>query len=346
MGDLAVRSLVLAATLLALSACATTPPAITGGPAVDVAASGETVPVGTSNADAADDPAIWRNPRDPAASLIVGTDKRAGLYLYGLDGAVRDFSPDGRLNNVDLVTLADGRVIVAASDRNDPARAAIRLYWLDTAYQKLRPLGTVPGGVGEAYGICLHREGETLHAASVLKEGLIEQFRLDVPQRGVPTSTPVLIRRVPTQPEGCVFDPRDGTLYVGEEDAGIWRFAAGSAEGTLVLPVDNRMLVADVEGLALIADGERGGYLVASSQGDNAYAVFRLPDLAPVGRFRIAGGTIGGAEETDGIALAAGDFGPAYPGGLFVAQDGRNAPQAQNFKLVSWAAIRAAIGGE
>ena len=41
-----------------------------------VAATAETEPVGTVNRDAADDPAIWRNPADPAASLIVATDKR------------------------------------------------------------------------------------------------------------------------------------------------------------------------------------------------------------------------------------------------------------------------------
>ncbi|MGB3378015.1 MAG: phytase, partial [Allopontixanthobacter sediminis] len=34
-----------------------------------------------------------------------------------------------------------------------------------------------------------------------------------------------------------------------------------------------------------------------------------------------------------------------YPGGLFVAQDGVNAPSAQNFKLVSWADIEAALAG-
>src|SRR5688572_3125605 len=46
-------------------------------PAVTVTARGETTPVGTPNADAADDPAIWRNAADPAQSLIVGTDKKA-----------------------------------------------------------------------------------------------------------------------------------------------------------------------------------------------------------------------------------------------------------------------------
>ncbi len=101
-------------------------------------------------------------------------------------------------------------------------------------------------------------------------------------------------------------------------------------------PVDGAHLVADTEGLAILPQGRRGGWLVASSQGDNAYALYRLPDMAPAGRFRIAAGALGATQETDGIALAPGSFGRTYPQGLFVAQDGDNSPAAQNFKLVSW----------
>ena len=96
-------------SLLALAACTTVekevPVAVriaNATPAVTVTARGETTPVGTPNADAADDPAIWRNAANPAASLIVGTDKKAGLYVYGLDGKTRDFLDAGRVNNVDL----------------------------------------------------------------------------------------------------------------------------------------------------------------------------------------------------------------------------------------------------
>ena len=107
---------------------------------------------------------------------------------------------------------------------------------------------------------------------------------------------------------------------------------------------DGRHLVADAEGLALAPAGAAGGYLLVSSQGDNAYSLYRLEDGRFVGRFRIAAGSLGSVEETDGIELALGDFGPSYPGGLFVAQDGENLPAAQNFKLVPWAAIAAALG--
>ena len=91
-----------AAALLALLA-----PAAWAEPlAIAVRATAETA--GTSGD--ADDPAIWVNEADPAQSLILGTDKTAGLYAYGLDGAVRQFLPDGRLNNVDL------------RHKNEPAR--------------------------------------------------------------------------------------------------------------------------------------------------------------------------------------------------------------------------------
>lgn len=340
-----MRRLLAIAAVAGLSACATAPrpAAISPLPAARVMASAETVPVGTAADDAADDPAIWRNAADPAASLIVATDKKAGLYLYGLDGRTRHFLPDGRLNNVDLLDLGDRGVIVVASDRNDPARAMLRLYRLDTTAARLEPLGMVPGGSGEAYGVCLLERGGAIHAFSVLKHGRVEEVAIDL--QPVPQGRIVRSLQLASQSEGCVADPRNGAVYVGEERAGVWRFAEGSTTGELVAGADGRHLVADVEGLAILPEGADGGWLVASSQGDNAYALYRLPGMEPAGRFRIAAGTFGATEETDGIALTGGSFGPAFPDGLFVAQDGVNAPAAQNFKLVSWDAILKATQG-
>ncbi len=312
---------------------------------VSITALGEAESVGTANDDAADDPAIWRNPRKPAASLIVATDKKAGLYVYGLDGAVRHFVPAGRLNNVDLIDMGRRGVIVVASDRNDKAQALLRLYRLDKRSGALTELGAISGGSGEAYGVCLMRIRRELHAFSVLKHGAIHQVRIDI-AGGKPAGEIVRSMSLATQTEGCVADPRTRTLYVGEEDRGIWAFdirEGGSPEGKLVTAVDGQHLVADVEGLALAPKGRHGGWLVASSQGDNAYALFSLPEMKPAGRFRIAPGQFGATEETDGIALVTGRFGPAYPGGLFIAQDGKNAPAAQNFKLVSWRNVLSAI---
>ena len=332
---------------LSCSACAhaapTEPvPPVASLPAVPVTASGETEPVGTANADAADDPAIWRNAADPTASLIVATDKKAGLYVYGLDGKRRSFTKAGRVNNVDLVDVGAQGVIVAASDRNDVAHAKLDLYRLDTATAQLVPLGNVDGGNGQGYGICVGASGTELRTYSVLKDGTVNEYRIELD--GTPRSVLLATHKLGTQAEGCVVDPRDGTLYVGEEDVGIWRFGKGLKYPALVAKADGKQLVADTEGLALIPERADGGYLVASSQGDSAYAVYHLPSMEPAGRFRIAAGRFGATSSTDGVALMGGSFGPDYPGGLFVAQDGDNAPNAQNFKLVSWAAILNALG--
>ena len=158
--------------VLTAAGCASTKsavPIVPTTPAASVQARGETEAVGTANADAADDPAIWRNPANPAASLIVGTDKKAGLHVYDLTGKDRFFIDAGRVNNVDLKDMGDAGVIVAASDRNDPRNAKLALFRLDTATAKLIPLGIVPVGAGEAYGVCLYRTGGRLHAFNVIK---------------------------------------------------------------------------------------------------------------------------------------------------------------------------------
>lgn len=334
--------------LLALGiagACATVPPAITGDPAVDVTARAETPPVGTAREDAADDPAIWRNPANPAASLIVGTDKKGGLYVYDLKGAQKHFLPAPGLNNVDLIDLPDGRVLVAASDRSDLAKVQLFLATLDTATGKLAPAGKIAVGPGEGYGICMVKPAgrEGVIAFSAPKGGTIYRTVITPGAGGGFIGTTTTLAQVPTQTEGCIADPRTGTLYIGEEDAGIWAIDMGTGAKRLVAAIDNRMLVADVEGLAIAPEGTDGGYLVASSQGDNAYAVFRLPGVTPLGRFRIAQGSFGSVEETDGIELDNRDFGPDFPKGLFIAQDGMNAPRAQNFKYVRWDEVLAAL---
>ena len=141
-------------------------------------------------------------------------------------------------------------------------------------------------------------------------------------------------------------DDRTHILYVAEEDVGLWRFdarAGGSTAPTKIAAADGKQLVMDAEGVAIAPVGDKGGYVLVSSQGDNAYTLYALADDRYVGRFRVVDGAIGGSEETDGIELMLGDFGPAYQGGLFIAQDGHNAAAAQNFKLVAWDDIAKAL---
>ena len=339
--------------MLLTTACATRPPATAAAVVTaEVPALRETAAV-ASQRDAADDPAIWRDVRHPQNSLIVATDKKDGLYVYGLDGKTRGFLEAGRVNNVDLrgdVAIHGApSVLVAASDRTDRTVGKVALFALDTRTAALTALGALPAQVGEAYGFCLYRRAadRALFAFVVGKDGLISQLSIDV---SGPTPKAAVVRqmKLATQSEGCVADDRTGQLYVAEEDVGVWRFSAapdGGDHRDAFAKVDGVKLVADSEGLAILPRGRNGGYLVGSSQGDSAYAVWNLRDGAYRGRFRIvARDGVDGTSDTDGIEIAAGDFGADFPGGLMVAQDGDNSPQAQNFKMVSWRAVEKALG--
>lgn len=338
----AVRTSKLLASLAfasLLAGCAASEPMITGLPPVQVTASGETQPVGTNRADAADDPAVWVDPANPARALIVATDKKAGLHVYDLAGKDLAFIKGGFVNNVDMA----GDIIVA-SDRNDGVNAHLAIFRLDSTKPAITALGRAPAGPGEAYGLCVKKTapGEPITAALIVKDGTVRVGTLTVGDTA-PTFAVEWEHKIATQSEGCVFD--GDTLYVGEEVGGLWELKqqGSGAAARLVAPIDNQRLVADLEGLATI-DHKGQRYLIASSQGDNAYAVFRLPSVEYVGRFAVTAGAFGATSETDGIEAVAGNFGPAYPDGIFLAQDGDNAPKAQNFKLVRWDMIAAALG--
>lgn len=328
-----------------LAACATSQPMISY-PAVDIPAAGQTDPVGTSNADAADDPAFWVN---PAASIMVGTDKKAGLYSYGLDGKKRHFIDAGLLNNVDLLWPGRSGALVVASDRNDPMNAHIAVFEMD-GDGRFTAAARVPAGGGEAYGICVQNGIISTGGFIVyvtIKDGTVREITLRPRDEGGYDGMIDRTWKLRTQIEGCVTNPENGDLYIGEEDVGIWRIRAGEpdAQPELFAQVGAEDgLAPDVEGLAFAARDGKPDLLIASSQGDNAYAVFDAETGALLGRFRISGGSIGATQETDGIDLVLADGLPGYPGGIFMAQDGDNAPAAQNFKMVSWQAIVDALG--
>lgn len=342
-----MRCLILLSPLW-LAGCASTQPVMSPLPTALVTAKVETQPVATME-DAADDPAIWRNASSPGQSLIVGTDKRAGIHVYDIQGFQVSFTPSPRLNNVDLRDIGGSiGVLVAASDRQDLSQAQMALFRLDTAARKLVPLVTLPVSAGEAYGMCLWQRAsdKALFGFVVLKDGRIDQVAIDT-SGTTPTGKVVRSMKLGTQSEGCVVDDRTGILYVAEEDVGLWKFDAapnGPVTATAIAKADGNEIVMDAEGVALAPSGTDGGYVIVSSQGDNAYAVYKLPEANYVGRFRINDGAIDGVQETDGIELMLGDFGPDFPGGLFVVQDGDNRPATQNFKLIDWSAVERALG--
>ena len=354
----------VAATLL-LAGCATHEVDYQGegegfvGAGVRVQAALETPSVGTAGGeDAADDPAIWVGERPVVVmgtttpGFIAGTDKKAGLYIYGFDGSVLQFMPEGLLNNVDAVDLnVSGRsqVVLGASDRT-PGKEGVSLYLFDpagTGQNGVRPWGAIRTDVVEPYGFCFGRLGDEVHAILVGHEGEVRQFVLTADAAGQPISREVRRFGIGSISEGCAADEATNALYLAEENVGVWRYSLDPASGdarTLVQGIETDKLVADAEGLTIIADGS-ARYLIGSSQGDSAFPVWRIDSAAPVyvGRFVVEDGTVDGVTGTDGLAAHEGVVGP-FPEGVVIVQDDVNDVGTQNFKYIDWRAIKAALG--
>jgi len=306
--------------------------------------------------DAADDPAIWVNPRNPAKSAVIATDKNLGLYVYDLEGKLLQTLTDGRMNNVDvrdgLIVAGKPRTLVAASNRTDKS---IALYWLDPATRKLARAGDpVPTGFGDPYGLCMYADAGGIYVfVNNGGDGLVRQWRITAPD-GKAVGEQVREFEVGSQAEGCAADDETGALYVAEEGGGFFRYSAKPDGGSVRKEIDRvespNGLQADIEGVEIWAGADGAGFIVLSNQGADNYAVYRREgDNAFVGIFHIVADPdrgIDGVSETDGLDVVSAPLGAKFPDGLLVVQDGRNLSprERQNYKYVSWRDIAGALG--
>ena len=357
----------LALALAALSGCRAPPASGPAAPAGD-GPSAETVAVpaavetevGSELIDA-DDPALWADPRNPARALVLKTDKSRGLYVHGIDGRRRQFLPDGPINNVDVrdgfAVAGRALVLVVGGERE---RYGLMTWLLDPDSLEVRPYGFIPlpGDFGEPYGSCLGRVDGRMLVAVNNKDGAIQLWEI-VDRGGQPQASLLYQMKLDSQTEGCVIDDAQRLLYVGEEDRGIWRFdlARPSDPPVRIAAADDRVLVADVEGVTILRDGARR-FLIASSQGDSSFAVWRLDNGTAVfqGRFRVAGGAIDPVTQTDGVDAWSGPIGP-FPEGAIAVHDHCDGPgpedppeavcdsdeKQQNVKIVDWRAVKRAL---
>lgn len=90
---------------------------------------------------------------------------------------------------------------------------------------------------------------------------------------------------------------------------------------------------------------DRGtNYLIASSQGDATYPVWRIEgdSYNYVGRFAIEGGEIDAVTGTDGLDAWSGPIGP-FPEGAIAVHDTDDGAGQQNYKVVDWREVRKAL---
>ncbi len=288
-----------------------------------------------------DDPAIWINRADPAASLVVGTDKDAdgALYVFGLDGRIHhDKVVRGLLrpNNVDIahdVWVGGEQVDIAVVSERLAHR--LRIYRLPD----MKPIdgGGIPVFEGErardVMGIALYtraRDGALFAIVSrsdafAPTEGYLHQYRLVDDGNGQ-------LRGVFTRAfgqwsgrkeiEAIAVDSELGYVYYSDEIYGVRKYhadpLADDAEDQLAeFGLDD--FARDHEGISVYKRADGSGYIFVSDQQANQFHIYsregavddphRHPLLATV---KLA------TDESDGHDLSPVPL-PGFPGGLLVA---------------------------
>jgi len=216
-----------------------------------------------ANADA-DDPAIWVHPKNPSASVVLGTLKEGGLAAFDLKARQLQHlavPEDGRFNNVDVV----GDLAVVS----DRGRDRVRVYRIDPAgaaagSRVLRDV-TDPSAppvfsaseseVDEqrtAYGLTAGRDprtGARWVAVTRRHETRVALLRLVDKADGTVGTAPIGTIDLPSefrlpngktwspcgepderpQLEGSILDAGNRVLYTAQEDVGIWRIPVHGA---------------------------------------------------------------------------------------------------------------------
>ena len=293
------RALIVLTTWMSIALSAQSPATT---PAAPASPARSTAPV----AHDADDPAIWIDSTRPERSLILGTDKtakRGALYVFGLDGAVKQvIAPLDRPNNVDVEYgfALDGRSIDIAVVTERKARR-LRVFAIpndggplvDLALDGIPVLTGQQGEAGEPMGIALFRRPAdgAVFALVAPKSGgatnYLSQYRLADNGRGGIAGTLVrrfgafsdrrmLLRRI-GEIEGVVVDDELGYVYYSDERFGIRKYHADPdhPQASQELAVFGRAgYEGEREGLAIYRTGPATGYLVSSDQVRGGTRVF------------------------------------------------------------------------
>jgi len=303
----------------------------------------ETAPV-ESDGEAADDVAVWVNSTDRAASLVLGTDKRGAIEVYDLGGKRLQRIP----RPADTTTTVDVRSGFALGGRTVTLVAtggrAMSFFRLDPVGRQLYEVGAEDfPAAAPAAGICLYRSAVNGHFFAFLAEdGDVAQYELS-DQGGSVDARKVRSWPLDAPATHCVADDETGRLFLSQE-SGVWRYDAEPDASPLARRQVDRAggdhLTREVGGVALVSQPGRQGFLLASSEGDNTFAIYRRgQDYGWLGQRQVVDGTAAdGCSATTGIEAVATDLGPDFPAGIFICQDGRNTAPGpsgrQNFKFV------------
>ena len=347
-----------------------------GGPAAPAAVPlVETIDMNGSG-DNADDMALWLHATDRSKSVILCSNKtnavNGGIYSFALKGGSSNglgwgagnwFDQGKKINNVDLrynfQAGSEKWDIVVGSNRTDDRIDILRVTTgLGGDFTGLVNVGSILTGLGgdNPYGMAMfHSKSQNKHYAIASSyNGQTAQWELSY-DAGSVTGTKVWQADVTggNVLEGIVADDEKEVVYIAGEDSAIYRYQTTNGEiqdagRVTVDTVGGGQLTADIEGLTIYYASDGKGYLIASSQGSNQFAVYDREFTGanpntPILNFTIvANGGIDAVSGTDGIDVSSANLGGLFDDGMFLAHDTSNdGGSISNVKLVDWANIAA-----
>ena len=238
----------------------------------------------------ADDPALWINPAVPESSLVLGTDKgeleSGGLYVWNMDGSLRQQIPLGHPNNVDVkagMPFGAATIDIAVVSVRD--QDEIRVFKIDPDTRMLEDITTAQGiPVFDApYGLTLYRRADD-HRVFVILSSKSNNFFLEIWQIRLAPDDAGKVKGDRVRVfgdhtgivEGMVADDELGYLYYAEGEIGIHKYYADPRKGArrLALLGTDPVRSWDRKGLALYKCSDSTGYLLVANPDDRCLHVY------------------------------------------------------------------------
>jgi 3-phytase len=320
-------------------------------------------------ADDPDDPAIWINPRDPARSVILGTNKAAApdgaLYVFGLDGSVRQtIAPLDRPNNVDVeYGLAGPQGPVDIAVVTERLQHRLRVFAISdgrlTSLDGDRGIPVLEGQQGEAsepMGIALYtrpRDGAVFAIVAPKTGGTTNylwQYRIDIdPAGGLARGT--LVRRFgdysgTSEIEAVAVDDALGYVYYSDEEFAVrkWHADPDHADAARELAAFGQTgFKRQREGIGLFTRPDDTGFIVVADQIPGGTELKMYPREGAQGRpheHEPAVATVATpADSTDGLEVVSSPLDGRFGGGALVMMNST----ARNFLMFTWEDVAAAM---
>ena len=299
-----------------------------------------------------DDPAIWINPDDPAASLILGTDKDedGALYVFDLEGKIIEDKVVRNLRRPNNVDLEYGLMLNGVS--TDIAvlteRLANKIRVLSVPDMQFVDNGGIDVFEGDSLrapmGIALYKRPSDGAIYAIVgrksgpQQGYLWQYRLG--DDGSGNVTGVKVREFGIwsglkEIEAIAVDDELGYVYYSDENVGVRKYYADpdmpDANTELAL-FAKEGITDDREGISIYTTSDSTGYILLSDQQANEFHIFKRegePGAPHV--HNLVKVVAVSTNESDGSDATSVALNAMFPAGMFVAMSDN-----RTFQYYSW----------